>query len=786
MTVKIAVCNRKTDKKYKNRQHPWEYLKGRNRTPVRTNETAQEYPKLPKAQKDAAKDHGGFLGGWLKGGIRKNGNVLGRQIGCLDADSIPADVDFPFLVELALDGVEYFLYSTHSHTPEAARYRLVILMSREVTEDEYPAAMRKVAHQIGMDYFDDTTYQANRMMYWASCPSNGEFVFVENEGQPLDPDQYLAMYADWRDVSQWPTSKRQSEVIKREIAKQQDPLGKDGVIGAFCRAYTVEDAISVFLSDVYAPSVVDGRYDYIPADSAAGVVLYESKWVYSHHASDPASGRLLNVFDMVRVHKFGDLDEKASFKAMSDLAIKDERVKAEFAEQRRQQTVDAFGSEPLVDWEKQLTLNKNGSVEDTLENLVLIFENDTDFTGLGYNEFKRRMEYMHPPPWDSFAFPSMVDSDIYEFQVRISKRYGIYAPTKILAAMTRVAARRGFHPVRDFLDALPTWNKTPRVETLLVDYLGADDTPYTRTVTRKLMCAAVARIYRPGIKFDHVLVMDGVQGKGKSTMFNALVGDDWFNDTLSLTDMQDKSGAEKLQGYWVNEIAELAGMRKADIDKVKAFTSRKDDVYRPSYGRVVESHPRQCVIVATVNGDNRGYLRDITGNRRFWPVKCPGNGKKSPWDIFEDERRQIWAEAKHLWEAGEKLYLDQDMTLEAAERQLEAMETDPREGIVEDFLCSLVPEGWDKYNRTQRSAFYCDSLTQKVEKGTVLREFVCIPEIWAECLGNSAAKAKRIDSNEIAAILRKLGWEPSGHSSRVVDYGKQQLWARRAWRKPES
>ena len=691
-----------------------------------------------------------------EGRIRKNGNVIGRQVGCLDADKIPADVDFPFLVELALPGVEYFLYSTHSHTTEAPRFRLVILFSREVSEDEYPAVTRMIAKQIGMDYFDDTTYQANRMMYWASCPSNGDFVFEENEGEQLNPDEYLAMYPDWRDVSQWPTSTRQSEAIKRATVTQQDPLGKDGVVGAFCRAYSIEDAIATFLPDVYAPSIVSGRYDYTAADSAAGVVLYDGKWAYSHHASDPAAERLLNAFDLVRIHKYGD--EKDSFKAISDMAIQDERVKAEFAEQRKQQAVEAFSNEPLEDWESKLTIDKDGSVEPTLENIVLIFENDPDLTCIGYNEFKRRLEYTARPPWDSFAYPGLVDSDISEIRVRISRKYGIYSPTKSQDAMARVTARRGFHPVRDFLDGLPQWDNVPRVETLLIDYLGAEDSKYTRTVTRKTMCAAVARIYEPGIKFDHVLVMDGLQGKGKSTMFNILTGDEWYNDSLSLVDMQDKSGAEKLQGYWINEIAELAGMRKVDIDKVKAFTSRKDDIYRPSYGRVVESHPRQCVIVATVNGDNRGYLRDITGNRRFWPVKCPGNDNKKPWDITPEERLQIWAEAKHLWEAGEKLYLDADTSAMAAEQQLEAMEVDPRESMVEAFLNSLVPARWKDYTRTQRSAFYCDSLTEKVGKGTVLRETVTIAEIWVECLGNAAAKAKRQDSNEIAAMLRRLRW----------------------------
>ena len=259
MLIKISVCNRRTDKKYKNKELEWDYIIDRNRNPIRTSETAEEYSKLPKAKRGELKDIGGLVGGWLKDGIRKNGNVTFRTLGLLDADSIPADVNFQSIVRTALDGVTYFLYSTHSHTPETPRCRIVILFGREVSEDEYPAVMRMVAKQIGMDFFDDSTYESNRMMYWASCPSNGEFVFDEQTGEPLDVDKYLGMYADWRDVSQWPTSSRQSEAVKREAAKQEDPLSKPGVVGAFCRAYSVTAVIDKFLPEVYAPSVIEGR-----------------------------------------------------------------------------------------------------------------------------------------------------------------------------------------------------------------------------------------------------------------------------------------------------------------------------------------------------------------------------------------------------------------------------------------------------------------------------------------------------------------------------------------------
>lgn len=223
-----------------------------------------------------------------------------------------------------------------------------------------------------------------------------------------------------------------------------------------------------------------------------------------------------------------------------------------------------------------------------------------------------------------------------------------------------------------------------------VYFADVGDTEYVRTVTRKTFAAAVARIYVPGIKFDSVPVLDGDQGIGKSTIVKDLVTANYYSETLSLTDMDDKSGAEKFQWFWVIEIGELAGMKKADIEKVKAFLSTSDDKYRPSYGKVVESHPRQCIIIATVNGE-RGYLRDITGNRRFWIIKVHQKKQKKTWNFDEHFRQQFWAEVKEIWKSGEKLYLEGDVLAAAEEAQKDAMESDDRSGLIEVYLNTKLP-----------------------------------------------------------------------------------------------
>lgn len=779
-TVKIAVCNRKTNLKYKNQEQPWSYLKERNRTPIRTSETAEEYKRASKKQRDAAKDQGGFVGGWLKDGRRLVQNVLARGVGALDADSIPAEVDFPALVRDKLGAHEYFLYSTHSHTPEAPRFRIAILFGREVAPDEYPALMRMIAKQIGMDYFDDSTYQANRMMYWASCPMNGEFVFEENSGKALSPDVFLSMYDDWRDISQWPTSSRQSEAIRKSASRQQDPLTKGGLVGVFNRTYfPIENVITEFLVDVYEPAAVPGRYSYIPADSVAGVVIYDDRFVYSFHASDPACERLSNAFDIVRTHKFRDLDEKESYKAMCEFAQEQPAVKALLAEEREKQAQYDFGDAD-DDWKSKLTyMPRSKLLENSVWNLMLILTHDPNFANFGYNEMASRVQVTGEVPWERpVGNRYWRDADTAQMKALIDMRYLSFSTRNHDVCFTKVADDRRFHPVRDYLNSLPPWDGVERVPTLFTRYLQADDTPYVHTVSRKTFAAAVARVYQPGIKFDCILVLDGAQGIGKSTILKDLVGDEYYCETLSLTDMEDKTGAEKLQGFWFAEIGELAGMKKADIEKVKDFLTVTDDKYRPSYGKVVESHPRQCVIIATVNGD-RGYLRDITGNRRFWIVKCHQEEQAKRWRFTPEDRDQIWAEAKHLYESGEKLYLESDMLRVAEELQRDAMEVDERQGLVEEYLDMPLPTDWESKDIYERKNYVADRNDPLSVRGTIRRETVSNAEIWCECFGKNLSELKPADSYAIAALMTRVdGWARTKTSRRIPFYGKQRLYCR--------
>lgn len=780
----VSIGNSRMDKKFNCTDMTYEDFVSRLSKTKYTAETMEQYRKMPKGQQDNIKDVGGFVLGKLKGGRRKKDCVISRSAITLDMD---------YGTQGIIDELEMFfdmkmvVYSTHKHTPEKPRLRIIIFLTRDVTPDEYGAVSRMLASDIGIELFDDSTYEPSRLMYWPSTSSDGEYVFQEIEGNEVDPDEVLSRYKDWHDVSAWPVSNRQASVVQRDIKKQADPLSKDGLIGAFNRTYTVTQAIDKFIPDVYRHSrAIPGRYDYIPADSAAGVVVYDDLFVYSHHATDPCCGKLMNAFDVVRLHKFGDKDARTaegtepgklpSFKAMQDFASADEEVKNTLARERQELAVQEFSAETDEEWQNKLALDRRGNIKDTLQNIALIIRNDENFKHIVYNEFKDTIDVIGLLPWKQVK-PGWNDSDLANAKVYFERVYGIWSPTKFKDALLAVVSSdRLYHPIKDYFATLH-WDGQERIDTLLIDYFGAKDSPYTRAVIRKTLVAAVARIYKPGVKFDSILVLNGPQGMGKSTFF-AILGKQWFSDSLSISDMRDKTAAEKLLGNWILEISEMNGIRKTEVEVVKSFVTRQDDKFRQAYGVNVESHPRKCIIVGSTNSEG-GFLRDVTGNRRFWPVHVPGTGKHHPWEL--DCVDQIWAEAIHLYNEGEELFLKGTEAEEAYKMQQEAMESDDREGIVQDYLDRLLPDNWASMDIR---AFLGGGEFETVGvKGTVMRERVCIMEIWVECFGKERQNLKKADSYEIEGILNKIGgWKKYDSNTtgktKVPLYGVQKTFVR--------
>lgn len=744
----------------------------RLKTPMRTAETVLQYQAMTKGQRDEAKDKGGFMAGTLKGTRRKKDEVLSRSMIALDADRMKVG----FLDELEYTiPYEAIVYTTHSHTPEKPRARILIPLLRDASPDECVAIARYLCADMGMEMFDTCSFEVNQLMYWPTCPQDGEYICERYEGEWLDPDKFLSERPDWKDPIKLPRAASETKDFERQKKKQEDPLEKEGVVGAFCRAHDIHSAIHEFLSDVYEESAVEGRYDYIPGEGSAGVVIYDDKFAYSHHATDPAGSKLLNAFDLVRIHKFGD--DKDSFQKMCEFAMKDEDTKMQALTDKQAAAAIDFKS-GNEDWKKKLTyMPRSTQIDNTVNNLMLILVNDEDYRNFAYNEMASRVQITGPVPWDRPKDnPFWRDADTAQLKAQLDTKYQCFSSRNHDVCFTKVADDRRFHPIRDMLDALPEWDKVPRLDTLYITYFGAADNIYIREASRKSLVAAIARVYKPGIKFDCVPIIVGDQGIGKSTFFDKLAGD-YFSDSLSLIDMKDKSGAEKLQGYWILELGELAGMKKADVECVKSFITRRDDDYRPSYGRVVESHPRQCIIVGSTNSES-GFLRDITGNRRFWPIAANTDQiLKHSWDLTKEEVEQIWAEALFDFRKGEALRLSPEAESIAFDEQMAAMEVDERQGMVEEYLNILLPENWDTMDLYSRRDFLSNKDCPTTPKGTVQRKQVSNAEIWCECFGNQPSALKPADSYAIAAMMLKIdGWYRSKAIRKLPVYGRQRLY----------
>jgi len=753
----------------------WERL----RLPARGTETMEQYLALTKGEQDELKDVGGYVAGQLAGQRRKAGAVLGRDVITLDLDSIPAGGTDDVCRRVSALGCGYCIYSTRKHMPSAPRLRILLPLDRTCSADEYEPCARKMAEMIGLQYADPTTFEASRLMYWPSVCADGEYVYYAEDKPMLSTDGLLALYADWRDTSSWPGETSP----QRPSAKQEDPLSKKGVVGAFCRVYDIEAAMDAFLPGVYVPDdATPSRYTYTGGSTTGGAVLYDQgRWLYSHHATDPCSGKLVNSFDMVRLHRFGDLDDDAapgtptvrlpSYAAMTELARADEQVAALLVDERWEKAQEAFS--PVPDdgaWRRKLTVNGQGQPEKNMANIQLVLENDPKLAGrIRQNLFSGRMDVVGEVPWPRPGGQRTFDDDDAASLRRYLEPFlGKISRQDLFDVMAIVARAAAYHPVRDYLERL-RWDGVARLDTLLIDYLGAADTAYTRAVTRKALVAAVARVMRPGCKYDTMLILVGGQGRHKSTIL-AKLGGEWFSD--SLRTFGDKDSMETIQGTWINEIAEMQAMARSDINQVKMFLSKSSDYYRAAYGRYTAERARQCVFFGTTN--SRECLTDATGNRRFWPVDIDVQERTK--NVFEDldgERDQVWAEAVMYWRLGESLVLDESLSREAMVAQEDHRSSSAWEGLIQTFLEEEIPADWSKWDLRQRQSWHDGGL--KYDGELVPRSRVCALEIWCEVLGGQRKELKNSISRELNQILERMpGWVPAGSKYIGKPYGQQR------------
>ena len=781
----LSVAGSSASLKWTTVKYTWsDFLERLNRD-IRGTETMRDFDRLDRTARANLKDVGGYMAGELSGARRLKSAVLSRSMITLDVDY--ADSLFPLEFDTRFPGVAAVIYNTRSDREKSRRFRVVIPFAEEVQDAaQYEAAARKIAELLGIDLFDPTTFQAERMMYWQSLSSDQPKVFEVFEGEPISAEYLLSLYGnneEWRDIRNWAFKSDQEKETRAIVSKAmaQNPREKAGLVGAFCRAYSVPEAIEKYLSDVYEIAPGNDRYTYKAGHSVGGMIVFDDLFCFSYHSTDPiADGHAYNAYDLVRVHKFGHLGKEDSTKEMNKLVCADkECVKDMVTPDANLDDFDDYGDAVKSDSTEEVTelvwdLDGKGNKQVTVNNFVNAFKSDPLLNGLlAYDMLKETIVFTRP----SFTAKGskkgdlVSDTDISIIKGRIERMHGIYNDAKLNDAIEQVSSDNAFHPIKLYLESL-TWDGVPRIDSFLVDYMGAEDDAYTREAFRKMLLAAVTRIYEPGRKFDTALVFYSEQGVGKSTLIQRL-SKGWFND--SLTNLSGKESYEAIQFAWLVELAELSALRKSDVEAVKNFISKREDTYRGAYARRVKTHKRQCVFFGSTNDDE--FLKDATGNRRFFPVEVKRTRKTRL--IFEPEFDaivdQLWAEAMEGYMLGEALTLSDEAEAIAGGTREEFTERTPIQGLIEEYLDRLFPADYEDRFLAQRLDFLNGDLG---EEGTETKNSFSLIELWTEALGRRKDEYTVVKARELSNAVKALkGWKRDKQARQKI-YGPQVIYRR--------
>ena len=716
---------------------------------------------------DNKKEAGNYVLGRLRGSRRSKTSIVDRSGIALDIDHAPAD-----FVERAstLLPCAFVAHTTFSSTPENPRWRILLPLSRPVLPDEYHSVVEWAMELLGRDFFDKGSVEAERYMFRPATPSPENYAYRVEDGDPLDVESVLENFEEDLSGKESPSPGR----------NKRDPYEIDGVIGAFNRAYGIAEAITHF--ELPYESDGDRRWHLVGARAVSGLSEIGPGLVFSHHVSDPAWGRACSAFDLVRLHRFGDLDDGISpqtpvnrlpsNQAMLELASTDEMVVRELIGSDFASELDDIADTiEGTDWKLRLALHtKSGAVLDKIKNWDLIVNHDTAFAGLAFNEITFAIETQKDLPWRTLAFggPTFTSSDRAEMNHYIERVYGIRPAAYIMDGLILAqASRRRFHPVRSYLDSLE-WDGVNRVEECLPGVINDD---YTRMVARKCLTAAVARVYNPGTKWDHILVLQGAQNIGK-TYWTHLMSKG-FSAPLGRIDNKDTLLA--IHRSWIVMADEGYSLRKADSDQMKEFLTRTEDVFRLPFERETIAYKRGFVIWSTTNDET--FLRNEEGNRRYLPVQCTEKVDFSlTTDYYID---QVWAEAKHLFLNDEPLFLDEKETAVTEQQQEKFTEEDVVSGIIQNYLETRVPADWNSMSPESRYTWRQELADGMVPAGTERIDEVCSAQLWVEAFGRRLGDQRRADLLIITGSMKRMpGWEAMPSRNRVQHYGPQLTFRR--------
>lgn len=825
----------------------------------RTRETFSEYMGADKQTQSTIKDVGGFIGGETAGNKRINGIKITRQLLTLDID-----VKLPNVLEYLKRNTDFLsiVYSTHSHSPSENRLRLVAPLSREVNADEYEALGRRIAFQIEnsktetlQGLFDETTFQANRLMFFPSVSADGEYIcellnhnMFADEQKIIDVDVVLSEYIDYKDIFEWfKPEKIDFDGIGRNTPSTKQPLKAKGMVGAFNRTYSISEAIKTFLSHIYKKEK-NGRYSYLPGDShGGGIILNDDTIFYSHHGTDPANLYYRSAFDLVRIHLFGSFDNSFTPERMLSeqvLEKTDSFLKmVEFARaipevveksdsnialmqrlEKQTEYIEKFYDEKTtpenaVILEKSETHNntpentENGNtgenqaentkqwivqldgLKSNLAKLEIIFSNDELIGNMFYfDTFRDNICFYRKPYWhrNFVEGVALQDKDMAHIRTHLDKVYGIRGERMIEDAIVVEADKIQKNKVYDYFESL-VWDGKERIETFFYDFFKVPLNPFTRVAFKHWLVGAVSRIYNAGSPMDLLLIIKGAQGIGKSLFFKRLAtfdfrnqGEHLYSDT-KIDFNKAKDSYEQLEGIWIYEWKELAGMNMSEQESIKAFVDKTEDKFRRSYGRRNVEIKRRVAFGGTTN--EKTPLRDRTGNRRFLVMESKLKQHEcyiKDTNLFSQEYKdQLIAEAIHIYKSGYDIFKWSVEELQWWEKTNdENLSSNDLVGSIEAYINMKRPTYW--YSLSQ------NEMVEYIEKydfeigNTMMEHYAlrsdeleygkkfCIQEIWKIALRQRDITINSFHRGLIISALEQLGWKLEKRQTRFGVFGSQQ------------
>ena len=381
-------------------------------------------------------------------------------------------------------------------------------------------------------------------------------------------------------------------------------------------------------------------------------------------------------------------------------------------------------------WTRLLKRSKKGEIVKSMSNFRLIFSKDEYLNQIRFDSF-RQNDFSFTPVFFNVNGDKIDDESAGKIQEHLEIHYDLFTnQNKIFQILKATSLERSYNPVKDFI-CEEKWDGTPRLATVLIDFLGANDTELIREQTKKWFVAAVARVFEPGCKFDNVLTIPGPEGIGKSTFFS-VIGGKWFSDSFSFAS-SDKEKVESILNAWIIEISELNGMKRAnDVEAAKAFLSRCCDSMRPAYGHKVIEFKRHNVFAATTNETN--FLQGENGNRRWWVIPVNGAGEVSSWaDKLKSIVHQLWAEAYYYYDKGEELFLPSHLEMQAREIQMNhsSILDDPILEEIRMYLERAVPLNYNRMSIPERLHYQRGGYANNDEPKTELN-MVCAQQLIKE------------------------------------------------------